>query len=87
MKHNLNLQQRLRKQANHQNLYNVCFGISLGSWLTMSIYTIFALGGVVVMPEVTTKLFDALIFVWLFFTGIIVVGRIIDFKEKGELEF
>lgn len=86
MNYNLNLQQRMRKQVTQKNLSDICFGISVGSWLTMSIYAIFALGGVVVMPEVTTKLFDALIFVWLFFTGIIVVGRVIDFKEKG-MEF
>ena len=83
----MTLQQRMRKQVTHANIANVCFGISVGSWLTMSIYAIFAIGGVVVMPEVTTKLFDALIFVWLFFTGIIAVGRVIDFKEKGEFEF
>lgn len=78
-----NLRQRLRKQATHANFYNLCFGLSLGSWLTMSIYAIFAVGGIVNMPEMTTKVFDALIFVWLFFTGIIIVGRVIDFKEKG----
>lgn len=86
MNYNLNLQQRMRKQMNRDLWMDALFGLAIGTWLTMSIYTIFALGGVVIMPEVSTKLFDALIFVWLFFTGVIVVGRIVELQAKKEKE-
>lgn len=74
----------LKREVDRERYRNLAFGIAWGSWMSMLVYLLLLLLGVCELPKDMGKVMEAFGFAWMFFSGIIIVDRIIELHDRQD---